>query len=191
MYEVAQDPYCYPGTGVLKNKLGIRDADTLGLIEASLALARSDEPLPSGRLSVSHYLAIHRHLFQDTYSWAGRLRKTRIAKGGSMFCYPEHIPAEMRTLFAGLRRDHYLRGLDRERFALAATAFLSTLNAIHPFREGNGRAQLTFLWLMADRAGHALERDALDPKAFLAAMVQSFKKDDAPLTAAIRSLLGL
>jgi transposase-like protein len=49
---------------------------------------RSAEPLPAGKLTYPHYCAIHRHLFQDVYTWAGKPRTVRIAKGGSMFCYP-------------------------------------------------------------------------------------------------------
>ena len=50
---------------------------------------RADEALPGGRLAVPHYKAIHRHLFQDVYAWAGQYRTVRIAKDGSAFCYPE------------------------------------------------------------------------------------------------------
>ncbi len=82
-----------------------------------------------------------------SYAWAGRFRTSRIAKEGSMFCYPEFIEAEMRALFDRLRRDRYLRELSAEEFAEQASAFLSTLNAIHPFRDGNGRTQLTFMAL--------------------------------------------
>ena len=52
-------------------------------------------------LGAAHYRAIHRHLFQDVFAWAGKLRTVRIAKGGSMFCYPEHIEGEMHKLFGG------------------------------------------------------------------------------------------
>jgi hypothetical protein len=44
-------------------------------------------PLPIGRLSVGHYQAIHRHLFQDVYPWTGMFRNVRIIRDGSMFCY--------------------------------------------------------------------------------------------------------
>ena len=143
-------------------------------------MARSDEPLPDGRLSVSYYVAIHDHLFQDLYSWAGKYRRVRISKDGSAFCYPENIAPEMKELFASLRGKNFLRGLSREHFAAEAAAFLSTLNAIHPFREGNGRTQTTFLTLLAEQAVHPLNLDRLVPGEFLAAMVASFKGDDGP-----------
>ena len=88
MYEVQPDPYCYAGTDVLKNIPGLRDSGDLRLFETAITSQRAEEPLPSGRLNASHYRAIHRHLFQDVYRWAGRYRTVRIAKGDSMFCYP-------------------------------------------------------------------------------------------------------
>jgi cell filamentation protein len=62
---------------------------------------RLDEPLPAGRLSYTHYRALHHHLFGDVYGWAGRLRTVRISKGDSIFCYPENIDAEMRRCSHG------------------------------------------------------------------------------------------
>lgn len=190
MYDAVEDPYCYPGTTVLKNLLAVRDQETLSELEAVLTAARSDEPLPDGRLSLSHYAAIHHHLFQDVYPWAGKYRTVRISKDGSAFCYPENIAREMKELFALLKSKHFLRGLIRKDFAAEAAAFLSTLNAIHPFREGNGRTQTTFITLLAERAGHPLDLDRLMPEQFLAAMVASFKGDDGPLEQQLLCLTG-
>jgi cell filamentation protein len=190
MYDAVADPYCYAGTTILKNIPDIRDQSALDEYEAAMTAQRSDEPLPAGELSVSHYRVIHRHLFQDVYSWAGRFRTVRIARDGSAFCYPENIERELRELFADLRRRRCLRDLSRERFAADSATFLSTLNAIHPFREGNGRTQTVFLALIAHRAGHELALQRLRPRPFLAAMVASFKGDDRPLAAQILHLAG-
>jgi hypothetical protein len=96
MYAAIADPYCYPGTTVLKNRLGLRDQAKLDAFEKEVTSARADEDLPAGRLSYRHCRAIHRHLFQDVYSWAGRIGNIRIAKGGNAFCYPEHIDREIK-----------------------------------------------------------------------------------------------
>src|ERR1019366_6481621 len=85
--DAIEDPYCYPGTTVLKNRAGHRTQRALTQFETAMSAQRADEPLPTGRLSVHHYQAIHRHLFQDVYSWAGTFRTVRISKDGSMFCY--------------------------------------------------------------------------------------------------------
>jgi cell filamentation protein len=90
MYESGPDPYCYPDSSVLKNRLGLRDQAELDAFEALITAQRGEEPLPRGRLGYAHYRAIHHHLFQDVFEWAGQPRTVRIAKDGSMFCYPEH-----------------------------------------------------------------------------------------------------
>jgi len=145
--------------------------------------------LPRGALGFGHYCAIHRHLFQDVFDWAGKLRTVRIAKGDSMFCYPEHIDGEMKKLFLRLRAERFLRGLSAKDFAHSAAHLLAELNAIHPFREGNGRTQLTYLALLAERAGHPLALERMKPDAMLAAMVASFKTDETPLAALIEGLI--
>uniref|UniRef100_Q07TS8 protein adenylyltransferase n=1 Tax=Rhodopseudomonas palustris (strain BisA53) TaxID=316055 RepID=Q07TS8_RHOP5 len=189
MYDAVADPYCYADTTVLINRLGLRDQAALDEFEAEITRARADEPLPAGRLSVTHYRAIHHHLFQDLYRWAGQFRTVRIAKDGSMFCFPEHIGSEMAKLFDGLRLNRFLQDLDSETFADRASIFLADLNAIHPFREGNGRAQLAFFVVLADGAGHPLALERMSASAFLSAMVESFKGDSGPLRRLIRQLI--
>ena len=117
MYDATPDPYCYPGTSVLKNIPGIRNQAELDRFETAITAQRGEEPLPLGRFGVSHYRAIHHHLFQDVYPWAGRFRTLRIAKGESVFCYPEHIAAQMSGTFAELKKNRYLRDLPSEIFA--------------------------------------------------------------------------
>jgi len=187
-YAPLADPYCYDGTSVLRNRQNIRDSGSLERFEDAMARQRASEPPTAGRFGVAHYRAIHRHLFQDVYTWAGRFRTVRISKGANAFCYPEHIDREMTSLFASLRGRHRLQGLAGKDFARYATEFLSTLNAIHPFREGNGRTQLSFLTLLAEQAGHPIDIDRLEPRRFLAAMIASFGGNERPLAAELRLL---
>jgi cell filamentation protein len=188
MYDIADDFYCYPNSTVLKNIPGLRSHRALRTYEIAMTAQRAEEPLPAGRLSVTHYRAIHRHLFQDVYPWAGDFRRVRIARDGSMFCYPENIAREMRNLFAALKSRDGLRGLSREDFAPALARFLAELNAIHPFRDGNGRSQLAFAALIAARAGHPLNFKTLQPRKFLGAMIASFRGDERKLVAHILRL---
>ena len=181
MYKAEPDPYCYPGTTVLINRAGLRDQAELVEYEGEMIALRFREPFPGGRLSYRHYLAVHRHLFQDVYPWAGKIRTVRIFKEGSAFCYPEHVDREMRRLFAELTKQKYFRGLDAGTFATRTAHFLAELNAIHPFREGNGRTQLSFLVILAGKAGHRLTRQRFEPKATLRAMISSFDGDEKPL----------
>jgi cell filamentation protein len=189
MYAAGADPYCYPGTNVLVNRRGLRTQTELDGFEAEMTSDRASESLPPGRLSFSHYRAIHRHLFQDVYAWAGKIRTVRIAKKGSAFCYPENIDREMRRLFASLARDDHFRELDGRAFAAKAAHFLAELNAVHPFRDGNGRTQLSFLIVLAERAGHPLALEGLEPEEMLAAAIASFAGNEKPLAALIGRLI--
>jgi cell filamentation protein len=124
------------------------------------------------------------------YAWAGKIRSVRISKGGSTFCYPEHINREMHRLFQTLAKARYYRGLDARTFARRAAHILAELNAIHPFREGNGRTQLSFLVALAEGAGHLITLEELDPKAMLKATIASFGGNEQLLADLIENSIG-
>lgn len=145
--------------------------------------------MPDGDLDFSHYCAVHHHLFQDVYDWAGKPRTVRISKQSNPFCYPEHIEAQATKLFANLKANGFLEDFEADDFSIQASHFLSELNAIHAFREGNGRTQLTFFAMLADNAGHPLDLGKLDPDTMLSAMIESFEGDERKLTRVIRHLI--
>ncbi|MER8453398.1 Fic family protein [Mesorhizobium sp. M1428] len=173
-YDAADDPACYPGTHVLINLPDLRTKAELEAFEVEAVGRRSIKAPPAGDFDPAHYRALHRHLFQDVYSWAGQYRMIRTAKGDSLFCYPENISKEMDKLFSVLDRPTFLPGADVDAFIPATADFLGYLNAIHPFRDGNGRTQLHFVRLLGLRAGHPFRSEAVERDAFLSAMVQSF-----------------
>lgn len=189
-YDVEQDPLCYAGTTVLRNKLDLHVQQDLTDFEFTMFLSRASEPLPDGNLDYPHYQAIHHHLFQDVYDWAGQPRAIRTGKGSNWFCHPEHIQAEAERLFRWLAERDHLMGLDMQGFPSDAAYFLSELNAIHPFREGNGRAQLAFLKLLTLNAGRSFNDDVLEPQRTLSAMIESFRGNIEPLTALIADLIA-
>lgn len=188
-YEAQEDPLCYPGTQVLQNKAGLTDQDLLDQFEHLMFLTRAEEPLPPGNLDFSHYKSIHHHFFQDVYDWAGQIRTIRTGKGGNWFCFPEYIDAEMTRVFAELQREQYLSSPGSlVGFADRASHYIAEINAIHPFREGNGRCQLTLLNILFDLAGFDMNEDRIDPLTFMSAMVSSFAGDNRHLSAAIQSM---
>jgi cell filamentation protein len=189
MYDAVDDPYTYENSTVLVNKLDLQNQAELDDFEAEISSARAREPLPAGEMDFAHYCAIHHHLFQDVYEWAGKPRTVRIAKQGNPFCFPENIEAQATKLFSGLKAADFLRNLSLDQFAAKAAHILSELNAIHAFREGNGRAQLTFFALVAERAGHPLNIEKLDPEVMLDAMIASFNGDQSKLTEVIAGLI--
>lgn len=132
---------------------------------------------------------MHRHLFQDVYDWAGEARTIRTFKDGSPFCFPESFDQELGKLFGWLAAQDFLHGLSADAFAAQAAHFLSELNAIHLFREGNGRAQTAFLAMLAAEAGHPLDFERLDTGAWMHAMIVSFYNGTGLLVAQIRGLI--
>jgi cell filamentation protein len=189
-YDVFNDPYCYQDTFVLRNKAGIRGADLLQAFELEMSTIRAEEPLPAGKFTPAHYRKIHHHLFQDVYAWAGRYRTVRTAKGGNLFCYPENIGRSMNWLFKRLAAQPFRVGESADGFIRATADFLAELNAIHPFREGNGRSQLSFLHLLGVRSGQPLQLRLIDRNTFLPAMIASFDASNALLVAELRKLLA-
>jgi len=189
-YDAFDDPYCYKGTGTLRNKAGLRDAEALEAFELEMTTLRAEEPLPDGRFGPAHYRAVHRHLFQDVYAWAGRYRTVRTSKSGNPFCFPEHIPAQMEALFAQLRAGPAFAAPGRQEFVGAAAEFLGELNAIHPFREGNGRSQLAFMHLVGLRAGRPFDFAGVKRETFLPAMIASYDGDYGPLAQELEQLLA-
>jgi cell filamentation protein len=188
-YDATDDPLCYSGTQVLKNKADLKVQDELDQFEQLMFLTRSEEPLPDGNLDYEHYKAIHQHFFQDIYDWAGEPREVRTGKGGNWFCYPEYIDAEMRKVFSQLAAEDYLSSIEElSVFAERASHFIAEINAVHPFREGNGRCQLTFLSILMDLSGFEMDEDRLDPDAFMDAMIASFLGNNVPLADAIAEM---
>lgn len=188
-YDASDDPYAYPNTQVLKNRIDLRDADELEAFELEMTALRAEEPLPQGAFDARHYCQLHYHLYQDVYDWAGEYRNARTSKGGNTFCLPEFIDSEMAKLFHALAEKGYLKRLAPADFVKQATWFLSELNAIHPFREGNGRTQLAFLDMLAAEAGYSLRLEDIQPGPFMAAMIASFNGELALLEDQLSGLL--
>jgi cell filamentation protein len=173
------DPYLYPGTDILRNKENIRDARELEAFERTTTANRL-ETLPHDiPITAEGYREIHRYIFQDVYDWAGQERTVDIAKSDDLFCLARYIDQELGKRFEAIRAEGFLRGLGAEQFATLAAEQLSELNAIHPFREGNGRTQRAFLFLLGRQAGHEVRLEAIDPRTWNEASREGFRSGDA------------
>jgi cell filamentation protein len=166
---VTDDPYVYPGASVLRNKLGITNEAQLEYHEREFAAARAAQGIPTGTFDLTHLRAIHRHLFQDIYEWAGEIRTVEISKGGSQFQFRRSIETGMADVHRRLKAANFLKGLTKVQFAEAAGKIIGDVNYVHPFREGNGRAQLYYLEQLAEQAGHPIDLGRLDPRRWIAA----------------------
>lgn len=189
-----RDDYLDPVSGVLRNRLGITDATGLEQAEAALVATRSYElsqtPI-EGRFDLAHLQAIHRYLFGDVYEWAGQLRTIDISKGGNLFAHHAHIGNAAAPIFKQLVEEKYLAGLNPTAFSDRAAYYLGELNALHPFREGNGRAQREFVSHLAHATGYYVAWENVKQPDMLQASVESFKGDTSKLAALIRDNLHI
>lgn len=189
-YAAETDPLYYPGTSVLKNLLDITDPQLLEEAEVALFVVRAQELPPDVSFDLEHYLELHRHLFQDVYSWAGQIRIIRIGKDGNWFCYPEHIQGQLRRIFAELGEPDVVARMTAPEFATHVGHFLAELNAVHPFREGNGRTQLTFVAMLAKRAGFDFDAGKLARERVMQAMIESFSGNETALVTLLRDVIS-
>lgn len=174
-YELDSD-YCYPGTYVLKNKLNIIDDDELKSAERSITSLRTAQLMQNpieGKLDFDYLKNIHKFIFGDIYEWAGVTRTVNIAKGNS-FCRCEFIEEQMNSVMKKLEKENYLEGLTIEKLAERLAYYIGEINAIHPFREGNGRTQRMFIECLALKNGFLLDFAKISNEEMLEASVQTF-----------------
>ena len=173
--------YCYPGSDVLINKLDITDKDELFLAEMKLTSARVQKlelnPL-KGNFDFSHLKGIHKYIFQDIYEWAGEPRTVEIGKG-NLFCTVRFIDDYARSVFGKYFPQCYDAKEYFDDFVRALAENYGDLNALHPFREGNGRAQREFARLVCLECGYDFDLYKSTHKEMLAASILSFDKGDS------------
>jgi cell filamentation protein len=186
---MTDDFYVYPGTSTLRNKLGVIDPDELDAFERRMVAARATEGVPAGDFDLTHLKAIHRHLFQDVYDWAEELRTVEISKGGHPFMFRQYIQNGMADIHRRIVAANRFEGLSAEAFARAAGEIMDDVNYVHPFREGNGRAQLYYLKQLSLAAGHALDLRHINPGAWIEASRRAHEAEYVPMGAAIRAAL--
>jgi len=170
----ANDHYVCTKSGVLKNKLNITNPEELNDAESTMTAFRSlhlkNKPI-KGNFDLKHLQAIHKYLFKEIYSWAGNIRNVDLAKSGSYFANHVHIESAANSLLENLHKETFTT---LEHFVERAAYYLGELNAIHPFREGNGRAQREFINHLAYKHGYLINWANVSQEEMLQASVESF-----------------
>jgi cell filamentation protein len=160
------NPYLHDG-GTHRNLLGIVDRKQLHQKEYLITTARSDQLIANpivGAYDLRHLKAIHRHLFQDVYGWAGKERTVNFSKGvesrpgwKAVFARTEEIEPTLAKVADDIAMRGGLKGLSKPEFVAALTEVYVKVNFAHPFPEGNGRATQSMLSQLAKAAGHELD----------------------------------
>lgn len=153
-----------PEPRTLINQVGTRIAQTLDEKEEMLAHLRMRQGLPpeADVMTYAGFRAIHRHILQDVYAWAGQERTYTTGRNEASFARPEHIATWMAKQFAKVVEADGFKGRDAAGFADGAADVVNEINAAHPFIDGNGRTTRVWLQLLAERAGHQVSYDASD-----------------------------
>ncbi|QEE12787.1 type II toxin-antitoxin system protein adenylyltransferase VbhT [Bartonella krasnovii] len=173
-YKGSGDPYTDPKTGVLYNRFGIKDKATLDRVESTFAYVRSFELMLAairGKFDLSYMKEIHRKLFGDIYEWAGEVRLVDIAKGNSMFASYHQIESYAPKITQQLAKEQYLRGLNMDEFSQRAGYYMGEINALHPFREGNGRTLREFMGQLAREAGYHISWKGIEKQEMIEASI--------------------
>jgi cell filamentation protein len=158
--------YTDPKTGTLRNLADITKPDVLLFFESGAVAKRIQElyEKPIKIKGADSLLSIHRHLFQDVYSWAGEKRKVEISKAGKQFFPTTHFDNAFRFIDTLISDYKNISNENKLQIAEKLAEILDNVNYLHPFREGNGRTQREFLRLLASEKGLTLNLNPPDNK---------------------------
>ena len=150
--------FTIPGTGALRNKLGITDPAALSRAATDSTAIRLAElhatPLRGG-FDSTHLQAIHHHIYQDLYDWAGQLR---LIDAGNVPA--SQVEKSLNSVLDRYNRENHLKGLSAEEWAHSASSYLYDLGTIQPFLAGNGIALQEFAVELARKNNLSLQWDA-------------------------------
>ena len=176
LYDKRNSNYCYKNSNTLINKLNIHDEKLLHKYEAKITAAKLLDLRQKGiigNFDIAHLNSIHTYLFEDIYPFAGKFRNENIAKGVFRFAEYEYIEPELKKLLNELKKENYLSNLSKEDLSERLAYYLSELNVLHPYREGNGRTIREFIRELALKNGYVLNLSKVSPKDFLNASIKS------------------
>ena len=176
LYESRNSIYCYKNTNVLINKLNIREQEKLNKKDSNISAVKIFELRQNkliGKFDIKHFIGIHKHIFEDLYEFAGLFRTENIAKGNFSFAEWNYIEDELNRILEELANEHYLKNLDKENLAKRLAYYMSELNVLHPFREGNGRTIREFIRQLAYKNNYILDLRKINSKELLKATIKS------------------
>lgn len=167
-YKYIDPDYSYtdPNSGLLRNLQDISDPDVLLFVESSVVTKRLQELYvkPIKIYGIESLLLIHKQLFQDIYTWAGKERTVEISKGGKQFFPISHFDNAFRYINSLVNQYKEIPRKNKQQLAEKLAEILDNVNYLHPFREGNGRTQREFIRLLALEKGFVLNLNPPDNK---------------------------
>ncbi len=157
----------------LENKLGLTNEAELARAEEKISKTKALELYDTGLLDTfavgtfAGLAAIHLHLFEDVYAFAGQMRTVNIAKGNFRFAPVMYLAAALESIDR-MPQTTYDEIIEK----------YVEMNVAHPFREGNGRS--TRIWLdciLKKELHQVIDWSQVDKSDYLLAMERSPVKD--------------
>ena len=135
-------------------------------------------------------MKIHKYLFGDIYEWAGKIRTVDISKG-TFFCLVQFIEMQFDEIYRELKNENFLVDItEKETFGKRVAYYLSEINMVHPFREGNGRTQRIYIEQLCKKNGRFdIDYSKVDNDAMVKASIASASKDYSQMEKLIISCL--
>ncbi|HTO16773.1 MAG TPA: Fic family protein [Edaphocola sp.] len=158
--------YVDPKSGILKNLVDINDAEDLLFFE-SVAVSKRINELhikPIKIVGIESLFLIHKQLFQDIYAWAGKERVVEISKDGKQFFPTSNFENAYRFIDGLISDFKKTEKNNKNQIAENLSQILDNVNYLHPFRDGNGRAQREFIRMLALEKGINLNLNPPDNK---------------------------
>lgn len=157
----------------LDNKLGLTSTAELDREEERISKKKAAQLFDRKLLDTfdvgtfAGLTAIHKHLFEDIYDFAGELRTVNIAKGNFRFASLMYLQAALENIDK----------MPQSNFDEIVEKYVE-MNIAHPFREGNGRS--TRIWLnhiLKNEISKVVDWSKVDKEDYLLAMERSPIKD--------------
>jgi cell filamentation protein, protein adenylyltransferase len=190
-YGTGQDPYCLDNSDVLINSLGISDAGELADAEQQLTeLAALDIEFCPPPYDLNYLCQIHRALFGDIFDWAGKVRSIDLSKGDTRFCHCHRIEIEANKQFTALAAANYFQGDTRDELITHVAELYTEINMIHPFREGNGRAQRVLFEHLIINCGYEFSLEGVSEDEWIRANIAGVNCDYGPMTNIFARCIG-
>ena len=162
-----KDPYVYEGTNVLINLANIEEQDKLYNFETTLSRIAIIELLknPIDITSTKDIFEIHKRLFKEVYSWAGKPRTINIYKtepvlGGLSVNYSVHnqIMKDLDKIQNDIDSFDWVNSSKKEIISKIVRV-ISSVWQVHAFREGNTRTICLYLYFFMKKYNLKLNVD--------------------------------
>lgn len=157
----------------LENKLDITNQVDLAKAEEKISKQKAKQFFDSGdinKVEIGLFKGlsfIHEYLFEDIYSFAGKIREVNIAKNDFRFAPLMYLQNSL----------EHIDKMPQGNFNQIIEKYVE-MNIAHPFREGNGRA--TRIWLdliLKKELKQVIDWNLVDKEEYLSAMKRSVIKD--------------